>query len=93
MSTTYSAIVELETNANQLLTRLSAASNAGESVKHARACLTEAIEHLVYAAREEIAKEGVCYECSECGKTFPLHFGSLGCPNEHEVPATLFTRK
>ena len=46
MSTTYSAIVELETNANQLLTRLSAASNAGESVKHARACLQEAIECL-----------------------------------------------
>lgn len=91
--TTFTQIQQAEQHVNDLLTHLASVSQHDEALARAKACLTEAFEHMVYAARGQIANEGTHYECLECGRSFPLHHGVNGCPDEHHQGATIVTER
>ncbi|MNL64490.1 hypothetical protein D3C87_1887110 [compost metagenome] len=51
------------------------------------------MENLVYAVRGAIENEGVHFECVECGRSFPIHYGQQGCPDGHQTDAELVRDK
>lgn len=79
----YHQIQQAEQQLNDLIDHLSHFTNHHGALLRAKACLTEGIEHMVYAAREQIAREGTLLECRECGRRFPPHHGAYGCPEGH----------
>lgn len=91
--TTYQQIQQAEQQLNDLLNHLNSISPHSEALGRAQACLTEGFEHMVYAARGQIANEGTHLECLECGRQFPLHHGVNGCPDGHTQGATVVIDK
>lgn len=88
---TYQHILQAEQQVNDLLQHLDGVTQHSEALVRAKACLTEAFEHMVYAARAQIANEGTHFECLECGRHFPLHYGVNGCPDGHTQGADVVT--
>lgn len=90
---TYQQIQQAEQQLDDLLNHLDGISPRSEALGRAKACLTEAFEHMVYAARGQIANEGTHLECLECGRSFPLHHGINGCPDGHTQGADVVTNR
>jgi hypothetical protein len=88
MSQTYEQLNAAKQQLETALETIVAHGGDAEALKLARYCFTEGMEHLVYAARQQLQQDGVYHECPECGRRFEMHHGDR-CSFHPDVPATI----
>lgn len=91
--TVYDSLKQQEEQLNDLINSLAPLCQHDEALRRARSAFTEGMENLVYAVRGAIENEGVHFECTECGRSFPIHYGQQGCPDGHQTDAELVRHK
>lgn len=91
MSHTYQQLSAAKQQLEAALETIITQGGDAEALKLARSCFTEGMEHLVYAARQQLEQDGVHHECPECGRIFALHHGDR-CPDHPDSPAAIVKR-
>lgn len=88
MTSTYEAISMAQSQLDEAIALVHRQGGDPEPMKLARACMTEGLEHLIYAARQQLEQEGVSFECPICARRWPLQHGDR-CQDHLDTPGLI----
>jgi len=88
MKPAYAALAAAQEQLDLAMSYIASTGGDPEPMKLASACMTEGMEHLIYAASQQLEREGVSFECPICARRWPLQHGDR-CQDHPDTPGLI----